>query len=73
VFAWDEFREIAGSVLDGSDVSVLQHGPTRGYRPSKEALPQILADRGSAAVDEMIVTTDRNRRWIRRACLHQSG
>jgi 2-aminoadipate transaminase len=58
MFAWDEFREIAASVLDGSDGSVLQYGPTRGYRPLVEALPQILADRGiTAGVDEMIVTT----------------
>jgi 2-aminoadipate transaminase len=58
VFAWDEFGDIAASVLDGADVSVLQYGPTRGYRPLVEALPQILADRGiTAGIDEMIVTT----------------
>ncbi|HWF84523.1 MAG TPA: PLP-dependent aminotransferase family protein, partial [Vicinamibacterales bacterium] len=57
-FAWDEFRDVAKSVLDGSDASVLQYGPTRGYRPLVEALPQILAERGIRATpDDMIVTT----------------
>lgn len=58
MFAWDEFRDIAQTVLDGSDASVLQYGPTRGYRPLVEALPQILAERGVRATpDDMIVTT----------------
>jgi 2-aminoadipate transaminase len=58
MFAWDEFREVAQAVLDGSDASVLQYGPTRGYRPLVDALPQVLADRGIRATpEEMIVTT----------------
>jgi 2-aminoadipate transaminase len=58
MFAWDEFRDVARTVLDGSDPSVLQYGPTRGYRPLVEALPQILAERGiTSTPDEMIVTT----------------
>jgi 2-aminoadipate transaminase len=58
MFAWDELRDVAQSVLDGQDPSVLQYGPTRGYRPLVEALPQILAERGiQASPDEMIVTT----------------
>jgi 2-aminoadipate transaminase len=58
VFAWDEFRDVAQSVLDGRDPSVLQYGPTRGYRPLVEALPQILSERGiRAAPDDIIVTT----------------
>jgi 2-aminoadipate transaminase len=58
LFAWDEFRDAASSLLDGSDGSVLQYGPTRGYRPLVEALPAILADRGIRSTpDEMIVTT----------------
>ena len=45
-------------MLDGSDATVLQYGPTRGYRPLVEALPQILADRHvTAGVDEIVVTT----------------
>ena len=58
MFAWDEFRDVARSVLDGSDATVLQYGPTRGYRPLVEALPQILAARGiHADAEEVIVTT----------------
>ena len=58
MFAWDEFRDVARSVLDGSDATVLQYGPTRGYRPLVEALPQILAARGiHADPEEVIVTT----------------
>lgn len=58
VFAWDEFRDVAQSVLDGSDPTVLQYGPTRGYRPLVEALPEILAGRSIRAIpDEVIVTT----------------
>lgn len=58
VFAWEEFRDIAQTVLDGSDPSVLQYGPTRGYPPLVAALPAILAERGiQAKQDEIIVTT----------------
>ena len=58
MFAWDEFRDVAQAVLDGSDATVLQYGPTRGYRPLVEALPQILGARGIRAVpDDVIVTT----------------
>ena len=58
LFAWEEFRDVAASVLDGADPTVLQYGATRGYRPLLEALPHILAERGIAATpDELIVTT----------------
>jgi len=58
LFAWDEFRAAADRLLDGSDGTVLQYGPTRGYRPLIDALPSILAGRGiRSTADEMIVTT----------------
>jgi 2-aminoadipate transaminase len=58
VFAWDELREIAQSILTGSDPSVLQYGQTRGYRPLLEALSFMLARRGiRASLQETIVTT----------------
>ncbi len=57
LFAWDEFRDVARSVLDGSDPSVLQYGATRGYRPLVEALIQILGERGIAATPEEIMVT----------------
>lgn len=58
VFAWREFRDVAASVLDGSDASVMQYGPTRGYPPLIDALRQILAERAiTAGADDIIVTT----------------
>lgn len=58
MFAWDDFREIAQSLLGGSDGTVLQYGPTRGYAPLVEALPGIMAERGiHSKPDEMVVTT----------------
>jgi len=57
-FAWAEFREIASSLLTGADPNALQYGPTRGYRPLLEALPDILAGRGIVATsDQLLVTT----------------
>jgi 2-aminoadipate transaminase len=58
LFAWDEFRDIAQTVLSGTDSTALQYGPTRGYRPLLEALCEILHARGmTATLDEVIVTT----------------
>ena len=58
LFAWDEIREIAGSILSGGDPSVLQYGATRGYKPLIDALPELLDHRGiTAAPDEIIITT----------------
>ena len=58
VFAWAEFQEIAASLLTGKDPNALQYGPTRGYRPLVEALPEMVAARGiSATTDEILVTT----------------
>jgi 2-aminoadipate transaminase len=57
-FPWAEFREIAATLLSGSDGSVLQYGPTRGYRPLLDAITGIMANRGiTTALDELIVTT----------------
>jgi 2-aminoadipate transaminase len=58
MFAWEEFRDVAQSLLTGSDPTVLQYGATRGYRPLVDALTQILADRGiTAAFENLMVTT----------------
>jgi 2-aminoadipate transaminase len=57
-YAWREFREIASELLSGTDGSVLQYGPTRGYRPFVEALAGLLATRGiKANPDQILVTT----------------
>jgi 2-aminoadipate transaminase len=58
LFAWDEIRDIAGSILTGADPTVLQYGATRGYRPLIEALPELLDRRAIKAVpDDIIITT----------------
>ena len=36
-FPWQLLTEIARDLLDGHDGSVLQYGPTQGYRPLREA------------------------------------
>jgi 2-aminoadipate transaminase len=58
MFAWSEFRAIAADLLSGKDGSVLQYGPTRGYRPLLAALGEILAERGiSVPAEQLLVTT----------------
>jgi 2-aminoadipate transaminase len=58
LFAWDEIRDIAASILTGADPTVLQYGATRGYKPLIEALPQLLEHRGiEAGPDDIIITT----------------
>lgn len=58
LFAWDDFREIAATILNGSDGAVLQYGPTRGYKPLLDSLPALLNHRGiRATADEVIITT----------------
>ena len=57
-FAWQEFTEISRELLTGRDGSVLQYGPTRGFRPLLEAITGIMAARGvHTAVDNLLVTT----------------
>jgi 2-aminoadipate transaminase len=57
-FPWAEFREIAASLLGGQDGSVLQYGPTRGYRPLLEEIAAILEGREiRVAFEELLVTT----------------
>ena len=67
-FPWAEFQEIAHELLSGSDGSVLQYGPTRGYRPLLEVIAGIMERRGvasshrSAARDDRIAAGARSRR-----------
>jgi 2-aminoadipate transaminase len=58
VYAWEEFRDIASALLASRESSVLQYGPTRGYRPLVEACIEILAGRAiKAGVDQVMITT----------------
>jgi 2-aminoadipate transaminase len=56
-FPWDEFREIATELLSGTDGSVLQYGPTRGYRPLLESIIGVLDVRGITADLSEVMTT----------------
>ena len=56
-FPWDEFREIANELLSGKDGSVLQYGPTRGYRPLLESIIGVLDRRGITADISQVMTT----------------
>lgn len=57
-FPWKEFQEISRELLSGRDGSVLQYGPTRGYRPLLEVIAGIMAARGApTSLDRLLVTT----------------
>src|SRR5215470_2179536 len=56
-FPWNEFREIANELLAGEDGSVLQYGPTRGYRPLLESIIGVLDARGITADLTEVMTT----------------
>jgi 2-aminoadipate transaminase len=56
-FPWNEFREIANELLTGDEGSVLQYGPTRGYRPLLESILGVLDKRGIRADLREVMTT----------------
>ena len=57
-FAWQEFTDISRELLSGSDGSVLQYGPTRGFRPLLEAITGIMSARGiTTKAENLLVTT----------------
>jgi len=57
-FPWHEFQEIARELLAGNDASVLQYGPTRGFRPLLEAIAGIMGQRGApTAAERLLITT----------------
>ena len=57
-FAWGDFQEIARELLSGADGSVLQYGPTRGYRPFLDVIAGIMERRGVVpSIDRLLVTT----------------
>jgi 2-aminoadipate transaminase len=57
VFPWQAFGEIAKGLLDGADRSVLQYGPTRGYKPLREAVVELMRSRAIASSLERVVIT----------------
>ena len=57
-FAWQDFQGITQELLSGRDGSVLQYGPTRGFRPLLDAIAGIMSRRGAATSnDRLLVTT----------------
>src|SRR6185436_16579564 len=57
-FPWQAFSEIAQELLSGKDGSVLQYGPTRGYRPLREAITGLMQERGiETSVERLVVST----------------
>lgn len=57
VFPWQAFGEIAQGLLGGSDGSVLQYGPTRGFKPLREAVVELMRSRAIASSLERVVVT----------------
>jgi len=58
LFPWADFREIANELLTGSDGTVLQYGPTRGFKPLLETTLEVLAKRGiNASLEELMITS----------------
>jgi 2-aminoadipate transaminase len=57
-FPWTEFQEIARELLSGADGSVLQYGPTRGFKPLLDAVAGIMQSRDvSTSTERLLVTT----------------
>jgi 2-aminoadipate transaminase len=57
-FPWSDFADIARELLSGSDGSVLQYGPTRGFRPLLDLIAGIMQRRGvTPGLDRLLVTT----------------
>jgi 2-aminoadipate transaminase len=57
-FPWSPLAEIARELLTGHDGSVLQYGPTRGYRPLRDATLELMRSRGiTSAADRVVITT----------------
>jgi len=56
-FPWQALGEIAADLLGGRDGSVFQYGPTRGYRPLREATIALMRVRHVTSTAEQIVIT----------------
>jgi 2-aminoadipate transaminase len=56
-FPWHELQEIARELLTGADGSVLQYGPTRGFRPLLDAIAGIMSERGAPTAPERLLVS----------------
>ena len=58
MFPWAEFTEITRELLTGSDGSVLQYGPTRGFKPLLETIAGIMSTRNvQTSFERLLITT----------------
>ncbi|HEX5071111.1 MAG TPA: PLP-dependent aminotransferase family protein [Vicinamibacterales bacterium] len=56
-FPWHALGEIAAELLTGRDGAVLQYGPTRGYKPLRDATIDLMRVRHVTTTAEQIVMT----------------
>lgn len=56
-FPWQDLQEIAHELLSGRNGSVLQYGPTRGYRPLVDATAGVMTRRGAPTTPERLLIT----------------
>lgn len=57
-FAWSDYRTITAELLSGEDGTVLQYGPTRGYRPLLNSIIELMAARQiTCGPEHLLVTT----------------
>jgi 2-aminoadipate transaminase len=64
LFPWEDLRAISGDLLNGSDSSTLQYGPTRGYAPLIESIVGMLAERSIAATPDQLLITSGSQQGI---------
>lgn len=56
-FAWDAFADISRDLLSGDDGSVLQYGPTRGYKPLRDFIAGLMQERHITAIASSVIVT----------------
>ena len=56
-FPWHDLQDITRDLLSGGDGTVLQYGPTRGYRPLLDAIGSIMGQRGIPTTAERLLVT----------------
>ena len=57
-FPWIDFTDICRELLTGTDGSVLQYGPTRGFRPLRETTIDLMKARGiTSTLENVLITT----------------
>jgi 2-aminoadipate transaminase len=57
-FPWVDFTDICRELLTGTDGSVLQYGPTRGFKPLRETTIGLMNARGiTTSLEQVLITT----------------